>query len=77
MDFELQPLRLADAATGKAPALVVLVADGFAGGEDALYRRGVPMQPAFDSLRRHRPHFEQLSQLGEGHRPSCKRLGGG
>ncbi|HMT64815.1 MAG TPA: M17 family peptidase N-terminal domain-containing protein, partial [Ottowia sp.] len=36
MDFELQPLRLADAATGKAPALVVLVADGFVPGDDAL-----------------------------------------
>ena len=36
MDFELQPLRLADAATGKAPALVVLVADGFVAGDDAL-----------------------------------------
>ncbi|MBP7958347.1 MAG: leucyl aminopeptidase [Ottowia sp.] len=36
MDFELQPLRLADAAAGKAPALVVLVADGFVAGDDAL-----------------------------------------
>ena len=36
MDFELQSLRLADAAARKSPALVVLVADGFAGGEDAL-----------------------------------------
>ena len=36
MDFELQSLRLADAAARKSPALMVLVADGFAGGEDAL-----------------------------------------
>ena len=36
VDFELQSLRLADAAARKSPALMVLVADGFAGGEDAL-----------------------------------------
>ena len=36
MHFELRPLRLAEAAAGKTPALIVLVADGFEPGDDAL-----------------------------------------
>ena len=36
MDLELRPLRLAEAAAGKTPALIVLVADGFEPGDDAL-----------------------------------------
>ena len=36
MDQELRPLRLAEAAAGKTPALIVLVADGFEPGDDAL-----------------------------------------
>ena len=36
MDFELQSLGLAQAAARKAPALVVLVAEGFTAGDDAL-----------------------------------------
>jgi len=36
MDFQLKSLRLAEAAAAKAPALVVLVADGFEPGGDAL-----------------------------------------
>ncbi|MDO5290965.1 MAG: leucyl aminopeptidase [Pseudomonadota bacterium] len=36
MDFELKTLRLPDAAAAPAAALAVLVADGFAGGKDAL-----------------------------------------
>ena len=36
MDFELKTLRLAEAAAGKTPALIVLVADGFEPGDDAL-----------------------------------------
>ncbi len=36
MDFQLQSMRLADAAKAAAPALVVLVADGFEPGKDAL-----------------------------------------
>ena len=36
MHLELRPLRLAEAAAGKTPALIVLVADGFEPGDDAL-----------------------------------------
>ena len=36
MDFQLKSLRLAEAAAAKAPALVVLVAEGFQPGADAL-----------------------------------------
>ena len=36
MDFQLKSLRLAEAAADKTPALIVLVADGFSGGDDAL-----------------------------------------
>ena len=36
MDFQLISLRLADAASHKTPALVVLVAEGFKPGSDAL-----------------------------------------
>ena len=36
MDLELRPLRLAEVAAGKTPALIVLVADGFEPGDDAL-----------------------------------------
>ncbi len=36
MDFQLKSLRLTDAAAAPAPALVVLVAEGFAPGDDAL-----------------------------------------
>ena len=36
MHFELRPLRLEEAAAGKTPALIVLVADGFEPGDDAL-----------------------------------------
>ena len=36
MNLELRPLRLAEAAAGKTPALIVLVADGFEAGDDAL-----------------------------------------
>ncbi|MDO5691301.1 MAG: leucyl aminopeptidase [Pseudomonadota bacterium] len=36
MDFELKSLRLSQAAAGKTPALIVLVADDFEAGDDAL-----------------------------------------